>query len=245
MIFDFKNSLRATTAICLVSTVSIATVAYAASWGGVSNWDKRPHHNRFAHDGRNGGNNGNHNGSGNGNGNNNNNNDPADKLKTASPIKHVIILIGENRGLDHTFGVYKPKGKGETISNLLSKGIVNQDGSPGPNFAKAQQFSVAAQPSFYLSPPAIAKAPYNATNLMPQPNTAGTPTAASDTSSSVQDDRRSERRGRHGSVRSRHPDDRLQRFGDQHHRHPRSRRRHPDGTVRAAGPEPQRRRLHR
>src|SRR5579871_5243893 len=59
---------------------------------------------------------------------------PADQIHTASPIKHVIILIGENRGLDHTFGVYKPKGKGETISNLLSKGIVNQDGSPGPNF---------------------------------------------------------------------------------------------------------------
>jgi phospholipase C len=44
--------------------------------------------------------------------------------------------------------VYKPKGRGETISNLLSKGIVNEDGSPGPNFAKAQQFSAAAQPSY-------------------------------------------------------------------------------------------------
>jgi phospholipase C len=76
------------------------------------------------------------------------NNDPAHSVKTASPIKHVIILIGENRGLDHTFGVYKPKGRGETISNLLSKGIVNEDGSPGPNFAKAQQFSAAAQPSY-------------------------------------------------------------------------------------------------
>jgi phospholipase C len=41
---------------------------------------------------------------------------------TVTPIKHVIILIGENRGLDHTFGVYKPKAKGVTISNLLSKG---------------------------------------------------------------------------------------------------------------------------
>ncbi len=45
--------------------------------------------------------------------------DPADAFATKSPIKHVIILIGENRGLDHTFGVYKPKGKGQTISNLL------------------------------------------------------------------------------------------------------------------------------
>src|SRR5882672_3465512 len=37
--------------------------------------------------------------------------DQADSIKTASPIKHVIILIGENRGFDHTFGVYIPKGK--------------------------------------------------------------------------------------------------------------------------------------
>ena len=121
--------------------------------------------------------------------NNNGNNNHGDNdgkvtrktAKTASPIKHVIILIGENRGLDHTFGVYKPKGKGETISNLLSKGIVNEDGTPGPNFAQAQQYSVAAQPSYYIGAPAIAKSPYSATNAMPQPNTNGAPTAQSAT----------------------------------------------------------------
>ena len=43
--------------------------------------------------------------------------DAADAVNTESPIKHVIILIGENRGTDHTFGVYKPKGKHQTISN--------------------------------------------------------------------------------------------------------------------------------
>ena len=102
-------------------------------------------------------------------------------MKTASPIKHVIILIGENRGLDHTFGIYKPKGAGQTISNLLSKGIVNEDGTPGPNFAQAQQFSVAAQTSYYIGAPAIAKSPYSPTNPMPQPNTNGAPTAQSDT----------------------------------------------------------------
>src|ERR1700749_2122748 len=57
--------------------------------------------------------------------------DAANSVPTESPIKHVIILIGENRGLDHTFGVYKPKGKGQTISNILSKGIVKQNGQPG------------------------------------------------------------------------------------------------------------------
>src|SRR5580693_6274732 len=79
--------------------------------------------------------------------------DAAAAFKTESPIKHVIILIGENRGLDHTFGVYKPKGKGQAISNILSKGIVNEDGTPGPNFDLAQQYSVAAQPSWYVGAP--------------------------------------------------------------------------------------------
>src|SRR5579862_8230735 len=95
----------------------------------------------------------------------------AAQADTESPIKHVIILIGENRGLDHTFGVFKPKGKGQTISNMLSKGIVNVDGTPGPNFALAQQFAVSPQPNFYVGAPDIAKTLYSPGNLMPQPNT--------------------------------------------------------------------------
>jgi phospholipase C len=184
MIFDFKNSLRTTTAICLISTMAVATAAYAASSGGLSDWDKRSHpSNKGNNNGsNNNGNNNNNSGKGNNNnGNNNNNNDPANKLKTASPIKHVIVLIGENRGLDHTFGIYKPKGGGQTISNLLSKGIVNENGTPGPNFAQAQQFAVTSQPSYYIGAPPISKTPYNPMNLMPQPNTEGTPAAQSDT----------------------------------------------------------------
>jgi phospholipase C len=107
---------------------------------------------------------------------------PADSTKTASPIKHVIILIGENRGLDHTFGIYKPKGKGQTISNILSKGIVNIDGTPGPHFLLAQQYSVAVQTSWYFGAPNTSKFPYSPTNLMPQPNTNGAPSAPSLTS---------------------------------------------------------------
>jgi phospholipase C len=105
---------------------------------------------------------------------------PTNEPKTASPIKHVIVLIGENRGLDHTFGTYQPKGNKQTISNLLSKGIVNADGTPGPNFALAQQFSVSAQPTYYIGPPNGAKTPYGAINVIPQPNTNGAPTAQSD-----------------------------------------------------------------
>jgi phospholipase C len=103
--------------------------------------------------------------------------DAAASVKTETPIKHVIILIGENRGTDHTFGVYKPKGKQQTIANLLSKGIVNEDGSPGPHFALAQQFSVAPQKSFYIGAPSKAKSLYTNASLMPQPNTNGAPQA--------------------------------------------------------------------
>ncbi|HWF39204.1 MAG TPA: alkaline phosphatase family protein [Candidatus Acidoferrales bacterium] len=60
--------------------------------------------------------------------------------KTTSPIKHVIVIIGENRTFDHIFATYKPK-KGESVKNLLSEGIVNDDGSRGPNYSLAEQFS--------------------------------------------------------------------------------------------------------
>jgi phospholipase C len=101
--------------------------------------------------------------------------DAATKIKTVTPIKHVIILIGENRGLDHTFGVYRPKGERQTISNLLSKGIVRADGSPGPNYKLAQQFAVAPQPLWYFGAPDRAKTAYAPNGAMPQPNTNGAP----------------------------------------------------------------------
>ncbi len=59
---------------------------------------------------------------------------------TTTPIKHVIIIIGENRTFDHVYGTYTPK-EGETVSNLLSKGIVKANGKPGPNYSLSAQFS--------------------------------------------------------------------------------------------------------
>jgi phospholipase C len=59
---------------------------------------------------------------------------------TTTPIKHVIVIIGENRTFDHVFGTYTPKA-GETVDNLLSKGIVKADGKPGPNYSLSAQFS--------------------------------------------------------------------------------------------------------
>jgi len=76
---------------------------------------------------------------------------------TASPIKHVIVIIGENRTFDHVFATYKPK-TGETVSNLLSKGIINAKGQPGLNFYLASQSSaVDSTPDNYdLNPPSNA-----------------------------------------------------------------------------------------
>jgi len=81
----------------------------------------------------------------------------AQSTKTASPVKHVIVIIGENRTFDHIFATYKPKA-GETVSNLLSKGIVNSDGTPGPNYSLATQYSAVDNTSvgsglFSISPP--------------------------------------------------------------------------------------------
>jgi phospholipase C len=70
---------------------------------------------------------------------------------TATPIKHVIVIIGENRTFDHIFATYVPPKKGETVQNLLSEHIVNADGTPGPNFNKAQQLAASDQaPDDYL-----------------------------------------------------------------------------------------------
>ena len=38
-----------------------------------------------------------------------------DKIQTASPIKHVIIIVGENRSFDHLFATYVPKSKHERV----------------------------------------------------------------------------------------------------------------------------------
>jgi acid phosphatase len=63
---------------------------------------------------------------------------PAFAKTPVTPIQHVIIVIGENHTFDNLFGTYKPKA-GQTIDNLLSKGIVNADGTPGRHFDIAKQ----------------------------------------------------------------------------------------------------------
>jgi phospholipase C len=59
------------------------------------------------------------------------------------------VIIGENHSFDNVYATHQAK-PGETIENLLSLGIVNADGTPGPNSAIAKQFSVNTVPSTYF-----------------------------------------------------------------------------------------------
>jgi phospholipase C len=101
----------------------------------------------------------------------------AHKFRPNTPIRHVIVIIGENRSFDHVYATYQPK-NGEKVSNLLSKGIVNADGKPGPNyFLSAQYAAVDNSGDYSISPQG--KSIYS---TLPPAMTDGAPTAASDTS---------------------------------------------------------------
>ncbi len=89
---------------------------------------------------------------------------------TLTPIKHLIIIIGENNSFDHIFATYVPKNTGETVLNLLSQGIVNADGSPGPSYGAALQYSAFGTALYQLSPP---KFPYT---ILPPALVGGTST---------------------------------------------------------------------
>jgi len=101
---------------------------------------------------------------------------------TRTPIKHVIVIIGENRTFDHVFATYNPK-QGESIWNLLSRGIINADGTAGPYFAAGHQWAAtdAAPSKYMLAPPKKAFAG----DVLPAP-LAGGPTDS--TSSAVKRD---------------------------------------------------------
>jgi phospholipase C len=89
--------------------------------------------------------------------------------KTTTPIKHVIVIIGENRTFDHLFATYVPKHKTDTVLNLLSEGIVNADGTPGPNYSAATQSrAIDSAPDPYLiSPPRPATPPIHSRRHLP------------------------------------------------------------------------------
>jgi phospholipase C len=99
-----------------------------------------------------------------------------DTVRTRTPIKHMVIIVGENRSFDHLFATYQPP-PGQTVWNLLSEGIVRPDGSSGPNYKLAIQNTATEPGNTYQQSPAIA-GPYA---TLPPPFTDGAPKRPSDT----------------------------------------------------------------
>jgi phospholipase C len=55
-----------------------------------------------------------------------------------TPIRHLVVIIGENVSFDALYGTYAPAA-GQRIDNLRSRGIVREDGLPGPRYSDAAQ----------------------------------------------------------------------------------------------------------
>lgn len=98
----------------------------------------------------------------------------SDTTTPATPIEHIVLIIGENHSFDNLYGTYVPK-KGETIDNILSKKIVKVDGTPGTNFSKAAQMQAPGTDSYNIAPPN--KTAYS---ILSPPALSGTPSKASD-----------------------------------------------------------------
>ena len=99
-----------------------------------------------------------------------------ENTQTRTPIKHVIVLIGENRTFDHVFATYVPKSH-DSVSNLLSKGIITADGKAGAHFSKAAQFQAVAlfKTKYFISLDDSEKAPYQ---TLPEPTLNFSPSPA-------------------------------------------------------------------
>jgi len=84
---------------------------------------------------------------------------------TTTPIKHVVVIIGENHTFDNVYATYQPP-KGQQVDNLLSEGIVTKNGDPGPNYGQAVQLKATNRKVYSLSPKITG--PYT---TLPRPNT--------------------------------------------------------------------------
>ncbi len=70
---------------------------------------------------------------------------------TTTPIKHVIVVIGENHSFDNLFATYQPP-SGQSVLNLLSQGIVTTSGGHGPNIGQALQNQATDTDTYSINP---------------------------------------------------------------------------------------------
>src|SRR5215472_6655543 len=87
------------------------------------------------------------------------------RAPTSTPIKHVVIIIGENHTFDNVFATYQPPGR-QHIQDLLSEGIVTKDGTPGPKFGSATQLTATQNGKYTLTPTVT-----GSYKTLPAPNT--------------------------------------------------------------------------
>ena len=85
---------------------------------------------------------------------------------TRTPIKHLLVVVGENHGFDNVFATYMPRDPMQRVWNLLSLGIVNRVGLPGPRAALARQWRASDTTAFQLSPRLT-----RTFSVLPQPST--------------------------------------------------------------------------
>ena len=83
--------------------------------------------------------------------------------RATTAIEHVIVIVAENRTFDNLFATYRPK-KGQTIVNLLSQGIVKENGQPGKNFHLAAQHLAQSRGEYSPAPEITGKY-----DVLPQP----------------------------------------------------------------------------
>jgi len=77
---------------------------------------------------------------------------PLTVADTRSPIRHLIVVVGENRSFDNVFGTYVPSDPTQTVWNLLSQDIVQINGNIGTNFEAAAQQQATDTVTYELSP---------------------------------------------------------------------------------------------
>lgn len=87
---------------------------------------------------------------------------------TATPIKHVIIIIGENHSFDNMFAGFVPS-RNQFVWNLLSEKIINPDGSPGVNVLSGLQKEASDLQQYQIAPKII-----GSLQTLPVPNDADT-----------------------------------------------------------------------
>jgi phospholipase C len=71
---------------------------------------------------------------------------------TQTPIKNLIVIIGENFSFENLFATYRPQ-KGHTILNLHSQGIITADGKPDQKYNLASQSLASNRTESYTLEP--------------------------------------------------------------------------------------------